>query len=173
MHENGMKIVKAEEIGADILPEQMIDVRAATEFREVHIPGSRLVPLQEWTREKIAPLMGENCVLVCQSGKRSRMAAEKLTEWGCPDPVVLDGGINEWVGCGKAVEKGKKTISLERQTRIVMGALIFIGTVLGAFVSPYFLILSGFLSAGLIFSGITDWCGIAMVIAKMPWNQSR
>jgi hypothetical protein len=25
--------------------------------------------------------------------------------------------------------------------------------------------------AGLVFAGVTDWCGMGLLLAKMPWNQ--
>ncbi|MCU0707785.1 MAG: sulfurtransferase, partial [Pirellula sp.] len=36
---------------------------------------------------------------------------------------------------------------------------------------PYWIGLSGFVGAGLIFAGVTDTCAMGMLIAKMPWNQ--
>jgi hypothetical protein len=69
------------------------------------------------------------------------------------------------------VVRGQKAISLERQVRIVAGLLVLVGAVLAIAVHPYFAGLSAFIGAGLIFAGITDTCGMAMVLAKMPWNQ--
>jgi len=69
------------------------------------------------------------------------------------------------------VVRGKKAISLERQVRIAAGALGLMGAVLGYFVSPYWIGLSGFIGAGLMFAGITDTCALGMVLARMPWNQ--
>ena len=62
-------------------------------------------------------------------------------------------------------------ISLQRQVQMVAGSLIVAGTLLGAFVSPWFLLLSGFVGAGLTFAGITNTCGMAMLLAKLPYNQ--
>jgi hypothetical protein len=62
-------------------------------------------------------------------------------------------------------------ISLERQVRIAAGTLVATGTLLGAFVSPWWLILPGFVGGGLIFAGVTDFCGMAMLLARMPWNK--
>jgi hypothetical protein len=70
------------------------------------------------------------------------------------------------------VVRGKKTISLERQVRIVAGSMVFAGTLAGAFANPLFLIIPGFVGAGLVFAGVTDTCGMAMMLAKMPWNQA-
>ena len=64
----------------------------------------------------------------------------------------------------------KKAISLERQVRIVAGLMVFAGSLL-AITNPWWLIVPGFIGAGLAFAGITDTCGMAMILARMPWNQ--
>ncbi len=69
--------------------------------------------------------------------------------------------------------RGKKTISLERQVRIAAGTLVLVGSALGAFVHPYWIGLAAFAGAGLVFAGVTDTCGMAMFLARMPWNQVR
>jgi rhodanese-related sulfurtransferase len=85
----------------------------------------------------------------------------------------VEGGTMAWNQAGLPVTRGKKGMSLERQIRIVAGSLVFIGVVLGTLISPYFYGLSGFVGLGLIFAGVTDICPMAMVIARMPWNQVR
>ena len=72
---------------------------------------------------------------------------------------------------GLPVVRGKKAISLERQVRIAAGSLGLLGAVLGGFVHPAFLGLSAFVGAGLIFAGVTDTCGMGLVLTRMPWNQ--
>jgi rhodanese-related sulfurtransferase len=67
----------------------------------------------------------------------------------------------------------RKYVVKSRQVRIAAGALVFIGAVLGYFVHPYFIGLSAFVGAGLVFAGITDTCGMGMMIAKMPWNRCQ
>jgi F0F1-type ATP synthase assembly protein I len=60
-----------------------------------------------------------------------------------------------------------------RQVQIVAGTLVVTGTLLGAFVSPWFLILSGFVGSGLVFAGVSNTCALAMLLAKLPYNQSK
>jgi hypothetical protein len=72
---------------------------------------------------------------------------------------------------GLPLAQGKKAISLERQVRIAAGSLVLLGLVLGWLVHPYFLGLSAFVGAGLFFAGVTDTCGMGMLLARMPWNQ--
>ena len=68
--------------------------------------------------------------------------------------------------------RGRKSISIERQVRIGAGLLVLTGTLLGWFVQRYFFILAGLVGAGLVFAGVTDICGMAIVLAKAPWNRS-
>jgi hypothetical protein len=68
-------------------------------------------------------------------------------------------------------------MSLERQVRIAAGALVATGAALAAFgPDPMWrqigVGLAGFIGCGLVFAGVTDTCGMAMLIAKMPWNQA-
>ena len=58
-----------------------------------------------------------------------------------------------------------------RQVQIVAGSLVLLGVVLGTTVSPLFLLLSGFVGAGLVFAGLSGWCGMAQLLALAPWNR--
>jgi rhodanese-related sulfurtransferase len=102
---------------------------------------------------------------------RARRAAQRFEEQGFSNVYVVDGGTDKWVESNLPVEKGKVTVSLENQVRITAGSLVFLGTLLGALVNPYFLIIPSFIGAGLAYSGVTDTCGMAMLLARMPWNR--
>ena len=84
--------------------------------------------------------------------------------------VNVEGGTLAWEKAGLPVVPGKKAISLERQVRIAAGLLVLLGTAFGWFVHPAFLGLSAFVGAGLVFAGVTDTCGMGMLLARMPWN---
>lgn len=85
---------------------------------------------------------------------------------------VVEGGTQGWVAAGlPVVSLGKKSISIERQVRIGAGILVLLGIVLGFMVHPGFFVLSGFIGAGLVFAGVTDWCGMALLLARAPWNR--
>ena len=93
---------------------------------------------------------------------------------GFREVVHLKGGLPTWKAAGYPTEVNQKApISMFRQIQIVAGSLVFIGTVLGAFISPWFLILSGFVGAGLLFAGITNTCAMALLLAKLPYNQPK
>ncbi|TVP78950.1 MAG: DUF2892 domain-containing protein [Puniceicoccaceae bacterium] len=151
----------------------LIDVRTPAEHGAVHIEGSHLMPLDRLDTQAAGQLTkdAEVCILVCASGKRAATAMEKLAASGCEKLQVLDGGVTAWEQAGLPVKRGAKAISLERQVRIGAGALVLMGVVLGQWVYGGFYALSAFVGAGLIFAGVTDWCGMAMLLAKMPWNQ--
>ena len=151
----------------------LIDVRTPAEYGEIHIEGSKLMPLDRLDPAAVKEAAGqsEQCVLICRSGKRAEQAYQKLAAAGCDKLAVLEGGMTAWDAAGLPVNRGQKAISLERQVRIAAGLLVLTGVALGTWVHPGFYGLSAFIGAGLTFAGITDWCGMAMVLAKMPWNQ--
>lgn len=110
--------------------------------------------------------------IFCRSGNRAKQAAEKLEKNGYEQCYVVEGGTMAWAEAGLPVVRGtSKVISLERQVRIAAGTIVLTGALLAQFVNPAFIWLSGFIGAGLLFAGLTDWCGMGMLIAKMPWNK--
>jgi rhodanese-related sulfurtransferase len=153
---------------------ELIDVRTPAEYRELHADSARLVPLRSLDPD--AFMRGRSgaerdpLYMICRSGSRGRQAAEKFHAAGFTNVVNVDGGTLAWEEAGLPVVRGPKTMSLERQVRIAAGSLVVLGTALGAFVHPAFLGLAAFVGAGLIFAGVTDTCGMAMLLARMPWN---
>jgi rhodanese-related sulfurtransferase len=154
---------------------ELLDVRTPVEFREVHVAFARNIPLD---RLDPAALMrdrngnpNEPLYLICRSGSRGRQACEKFLAAGFPDVVNVEGGTLACVEAGLPIERGRKAISLERQVRMAAGSLVLLGVLLGWFVHPAFLGLEAFIGAGLLFAGITDTCGMGLLLARMPWNQ--
>lgn len=155
----------------------LLDVRTFAEHGHKHVPGARPMPLDELDGEKLCAAGGfakdSPVYLICQSGRRAERAAEKLAKQGFSRCVVVAGGTAAWEAAGLPVNRGEgKVISLERQVRIAAGALVLTGALLAHFVHPDFVALSGFVGAGLVFAGITDSCGMGMLLAKMPWNRN-
>lgn len=153
----------------------LIDVRTPVEFQEVHVQVARNVPLDRVDPKAIqANRQGDGSsplYVICRSGSRGKQACEKLTAAGLTNVVNVEGGTMACVEAGVPVVRGKKAISLERQVRIAAGLLVLTGAALGYFVHPYWIGLSAFVGAGLTFAGITDTCGMGMMLARMPWNQ--
>jgi len=152
----------------------VIDVRTPVEFAEVRVPQARNVPLNELKPGSLQLPKGQPVYLLCRSGQRATKAADKLTKEGFSQPIVVEGGTLAWIEANLPVTRSTgKVISLERQVRIVAGSLVFIGVALGWFVHRGFYGLSAFVDAGLVFAGITDFCGMGLLIAKLPWNKRK
>lgn len=174
-----MQTISPQEL-SDLLSQgkaELIDVRTPAEYREVHIEGARNVPLDRLQPDSLmAARNGQSdqpLYLTCKSGKRGSQACQKFIDAGFDRVVNVDGGVDAWESASLPVVRGKKTISLERQVRIAAGFLVLLGALLGLFVHPYFVGISAFVGAGLMFAGITDSCAMGMLLAKMPWNQVR
>ena len=150
---------------------EIIDVRTPIEFREVHATVARNVPLDTLEPGAIGVKNGEAVYFICKAGGRSAKACQKLIDAGFTDVVSIDGGTDAWAGAGLPVVRGQKEMSLERQVRIAAGSLVLIGIVLAWLVHPSFIGLSAFVGAGLVFAGVTDTCGMGMILARMPWNK--
>jgi rhodanese-related sulfurtransferase len=149
----------------------LIDVRTPAEFEEIHIEGSLLHPLTQLKVEQVRTAAEDRAVcLVCRTGNRARQAAEKLEAAGMKDVLVLEGGVEAWTQAELPVKRGRKTISLERQVRIGAGGLALVGALLGYFVHPAWNVIPAFVGAGLLVTGVTDWCAMAILLARMPWN---
>jgi rhodanese-related sulfurtransferase len=150
----------------------LVDVREPSEHAGERIPEARLVPLSTFDPTRMPPGDGRKVVLHCLSGDRSAQAGRRLVEAGVAQVYHLHGGLQAWKAAGYATERSLHApISMQRQVQMVAGSLVFLGTVLGAWFSPWFLILSGFVGAGLTFAGITGTCGMAMLLARLPYNR--
>lgn len=150
----------------------LVDVREPVEHAEEHIPGARLIPLGELEKRvhEISP--GEPLVVMCRSGKRGGQAMEKLHALGFTNICNLEGGIQGWKEAGHSVGKAKKRVfPLMQQVQLVIGVGVLTGVILSLLVHPNWAFLSAFFGAGLIFAGSTGWCGMAILMSKMPWNR--
>jgi rhodanese-related sulfurtransferase len=150
----------------------VIDVRTPVEFAEVHVPQARSVPLDELKPDSLSLPKDQPVYLLCRSGQRATKAADRFLQAGFSQPVVVAGGTLAWIDANLPVTRSAvKVMSLERQVRIAAGAIVLAGVLLARFVNCNFLWLSGFVGAGLIFAGLTDFCGMGLLLAKMPWNR--
>lgn len=152
---------------------ELIDVRTPVEYREIHVSFARNVPLDQLDVAKLTANRdaSQPLYVICRSGSRGKQACDKFQSAGIANVVNVEGGTMAWEQAGLPVVRGQKAISLERQVRIGAGLMVLIGAVLGAFVSEYWIGLSAFVGAGLVFAGVTDTCGMGMILARMPWNQ--
>jgi hypothetical protein len=110
--------------------------------------------------------------VLCHSGGRAAKAVERFRQAGFTKVTSIEGGTVSWERAGLPVVRGAgNVISLERQVRISAGSLVLVGAALGWLLHPAFFGLSAFIGAGLVFAGVTDWCGMGMLLARMPWNR--
>ena len=79
------------------------------------------------------------------------------------------GGMDGWISAALPVRRGMK-YSLERQVRIAAGSLVFLGTLCGVVIHPAFLAVPLFVGGGLVFAGLTGFCGLGELLKKLPWN---
>jgi len=167
-----MPTITVEELNSHLADTTALDVRSAAEFAIDHIPGSISIPMEQ-IESRMADVPEGPLVLVCEAGKRAQIVAEWLRERR--EVTVLNGGIRFWRRAGfPTVACAPCRWSLERQVRFAAGLLVLAGAILAVSVSPKWILLPIFVGAGLTFAGVTNICGMAILLGKMPWNsQSR
>ena len=152
-------------------PVQIIDVREFPEFAAGHIPSARLVPLGELEARRQELDWNVPVVCVCRSGKRSALAAQKLVSLGFAKVSQLEGGVLAWERCGLPLTgEARASWSLERQVRFALGIFVLIGLSL-SLRWPAAIIIPWIMGVGMVFTSIIDWCGMALLLAKAPWNR--
>lgn len=154
----------------------LIDVRSPGEYAQLHVERAINLPLPELHPDQVRPLLVQREVntiyLICRSGGRSQKAGALLDAAGVTGCVSVDGGTDAAKECGLTCHSaGSNNISLERQVRIGAGFLVFFGSLL-SFSYPAFIAVPLFVGAGLVFAGVTDWCGMGLFLAQCPWNRS-
>ena len=158
----------------------VLDVRTAAEYRAGHIPGAQLVPVEELRPDEvtrhfkhITPGSREPIYITCWSGARARQAAERLQLAGFDNLAIVEGGTRGWEQAGLPLRRCGNAISLERQVQIAIGSLLILKVVLGFSVHVLFFALAAVIGAGLVVAGVTRWCGMAKLVARLPWNRGE
>lgn len=151
----------------------IVDVREPDEHARARIPGALSLPLSRLDQHGPALPQGRPVLFHCRSGARTDANAARLAaRAGAVDTYVLAGGFEAWRRAGLPVAEDRgQPIELMRQVQIAAGALMLVGLLLGAFVHPWFVGLSAFVGAGLVFAGVTGTCGMAHLLRRMPWNR--
>ncbi|EHK86107.1 rhodanese-like domain-containing protein [Saccharomonospora azurea] len=152
----------------------IIDVRTPAEFASTHISGSHNLPLAELSQrtQELAEHLNDAVVLVCQSGVRAVQAQQQLAAAGIDNTEVLTGGVPAFESAGGRVVRGAQRWAMDRQVRLTAGSLVLLGFLGSKLVSPRLGYLSAAIGAGLTFSAVTNSCGLAAVLARMPWNRT-
>lgn len=153
----------------------LVDVRGAAEHARERIPGAMLVPLSELDRDRLAAQIraGSRVIFHCQSGARTRANADRLAACADGEALILEGGLGAWKASGlPTLLDRSRPIEIQRQVHLAASTLVLLGVILGATVSPWWAGLAAFVGAGLTFSGVTGWCGMAKLLQLMPWNRA-
>ncbi|QDP19529.1 rhodanese family protein [Sphingomonas xanthus] len=149
---------------------RLIDIRDADEHARERIAGATSVPLSQLLER---PLKGDILLFHCRSGLRTAQAADRLAAAaGGRDCYIVEGGLSGWQRAGQPVEKAKGApIEMQRQVMIAAGGLVLLGTLMSLFIAPAWIGMAIFVGAGLMFAGISGFCGMARLLAMMPWNR--
>lgn len=174
-----MKMISAEVFTGELKSNEnmvVVDVRSKGEFVARHIEKANCFPLMDLDEKMVMALISgkdENVpiYLLCQSGARAKKASEKLAEKFENRLYVVEGGMNACIQAGAPTIENKQSMDMFRQVQITAGSLISISMLTGTFVHPGFYGIAAFVGIGLIFSGVTNTCGMALLLAKLPWNK--
>lgn len=152
----------------------LLDVRTPIEYAACHARGARNLPLAELRTRGVQFLgsqpPGTRIYLICKSGARAAEARELLAKHGVRDACVVEGGTDHWTALGLPIEARTIAWTLERQVRLAAGSIVLAFSVLGFAVHPLLHLGAAFAGAGLVFAGLTNWCGMALLLARAPWN---
>jgi thioredoxin len=87
----------------------ILDVRTPQEFYSSHLPGAKLIPLQQLMERlsEIEDYKDRDIVVYCRSGNRSTVAGEILIRKGFKKIYHIRPGIRGWIKDGFPVEKIK------------------------------------------------------------------
>lgn len=150
----------------------LVDIREPDEFARRRVKGAHSRPLSLFEQSRVGMEPGRDVVFACRSGRRTAANCDRLQAVVDGDAFVLEGGLDAWAAAGLPLEEDRKApLELMRQVQIAAGLLVLLGVGLGFAVSPAFFGVSAFVGAGLAFAGVSGFCGMARVLAVMPWNQ--
>lgn len=152
----------------------LIDIREADEHARENIPGARHHSLTRVDSESPVRSGDEVVIFHCKSGARTKGNSPKLgaAAQNC-EAYILEGGLDAWKNAGLPVTLDRsRPIDMMRQVQIASGGLVLAGVMLGAAITPAFYALSGLVGVGLLFAGVSGFCGLARLLGMMPWNQS-
>jgi len=157
-------------------PARILDVRTPGEYAAAHVPNAKLIPLDELDAAAYCRERGNDdspVYVLCHAGGRAKRAIAKLQSAGAQGCVLVEGGTQAWIDAGLPLVRGEsRVIPLMRQVQIVVGFISAAGAVLALLVNPLYALIPLVIGCGLLFAGLTGICGLALLLAKMPWNKS-
>ena len=152
----------------------LVDIREPDEYAREHIPGSISLPVSALESADLTLEAGQNAIFHCKSGMRTDSNCAILAQHVEGEAFMLEGGLDAWRAQGLPTAKNTKApLEINRQVQITAGSMVLLGILLGWFVSSAWFGLSAFVGAGLMFAGMSGWCGMATLLQAMPWNQRQ
>lgn len=146
-----------------------VDIRDADEFSQEYIQGARNIGVDQLNQHNAA---GQKVIFYCLSGMRTKSQQSQLGNLLCEEAFLLEGGLRAWKANGLAtIASAHKTLPLQQQVQVTAGLLILLSLLFGYFVHPAFLLVTFFVGLGFTFAGLTGFCGMAVLLMKMPWNK--
>lgn len=152
----------------------VVDIREIDEYNREHIPGAHCLPFSTLNAETLNTYTKQGVPIVfhCHSGNRTKQAENTIAESEFDQVYLLDGGITAWKKHGGETNCCKKApLPLMRQIQIIVGSMVLLGIILGFIFSSLFTLISAFFGAGLLFAGITGYCGLANMLQLLPYNK--
>jgi len=151
----------------------LIDIREPDEFAREHVAGALHAPLSAFDQVPLQMPDGRDVIYTCRTGNRTGVNCARLAARVPGEAYVLEGGLDAWKAEGLAIRADRsQPIELMRQVQMAAGGLILLGAALGLLVHPAFWGVSALVGAGLFVAGATGFCGMARVLAVMPWNKT-
>jgi rhodanese-related sulfurtransferase len=153
----------------------LVDVREPGEFSSAHIASAVSIPLShlsEFLASEGTP--DKPLIMQCQRGARGENACALANSVSRNLTVYnMEGGIEAWQAAGLPVIGGGRApkISIFRQVQIIVGGLVALGVVSGFLGYPVGFAAAGFFGAMLAIAGVSGWCGLALLLNRMPWNR--
>jgi rhodanese-related sulfurtransferase len=155
--------------GKDI---KIVDIRNPDEFARESIKSAQNIPsdkLDECVFDK-----DDMVIFHCQSGNRTRQCQDKIENLGLNKAYIMEGGISAWKKANQPLNVDKQApLPVMRQVQIIVGFMVIVGVVLALTISPWFSLISAFFGGGLLFAGLTGFCGMANILMLLPYNKPR
>lgn len=148
----------------------LLDIRALDEFNREHIEGAVCIGHLAMREQK--QYSEQKVIFYCLSGMRTQSQQTQLASIACAEAFILEGGMRAWQSAGlPTVADAKQPLPLQQQVQISAGSLIVFAMLFGYFIHPAFFLIAVFVGSGLVFAGLTGYCGMAVLLLKMPWNK--
>lgn len=149
---------------------RLVDIREPDEVESLRIEGAEIAPLSVIRWQDFRPVTDQPVVFTCNSGRRTKNNSDLLEQLAAGEAWQMEGGATAWNKAGLPVVHSRRSLPMFRQIQIGAGGMVLLGLALGL-VWPRWLWLSAFVGAGLVFAGVTGFCGLGLLLARMPWNK--